>query len=142
MAGCGQCIKVEPDCDVMDGIVKKEVKEDMQSVKEEPVCDDSADTSEAAVGELYADHEVKDELVLGIERKYRPGIGLAVRGMVKKDEDMQSVKEEPVCDDSADTSEAALGELYADHEVKDELVLGIERQYRPGIGLAVRGLTG
>ncbi|XP_063630910.1 nucleolar protein 58-like [Cydia splendana] len=122
----------------MDGLLKKEVKEEMQSVKDEPVYDDGADTSEAALGELYAEHEVKDELVLGTERQHRPGIGLAVRGLLKKEvkEEMQSVKDEPAYDDGADTSEAALGELYAEHVVKDELVLGPERPHRPDVGLA------
>ncbi|XP_061727298.1 zinc finger protein 625-like [Cydia pomonella] len=144
MAGCGQCVKVEPDCDVMDSIVKKEViNEEMHSVKEETMYDDNSDTSEAVLAELYADHVVKDELVLGPERPHRPDVGFVVRGIVKMemkltDEAMPSVKVESVYDDGAVTSEAALAELYADHVVKDELVLGPERPRRPDVGLVVR----
>ncbi|XP_063545041.1 zinc finger protein 883-like [Cydia strobilella] len=127
---------------VVRGIVKEEKKK-MQVVKEEPVYGDSADTCETALAGLYAAHVVKDELVLGPERPHRPDVSLVVRGIVKKevklkDEEMQSVKVEPVCDDSADTREAALSGLYAAHVVKDELVPGPERPHRPDVGLVVR----
>ncbi|XP_061726955.1 uncharacterized protein LOC133532357 isoform X2 [Cydia pomonella] len=224
-----------------------------ERVKEE--CSDSDDgcgVSEAAMlAGLYAEHEVKDELVLGPERPHRPTVGLVVRGgraldvaeggraaagargagarlardcsvrlerlasraarapqpaaaadsagehqsygTPEKEEtcdicgesfDLESdlikhvavhihvptsaeqgagrpdvtgnarVKEEAEfmdeeervieeCSDSDDgcgVSEAAmLAGLYAEHEVKDELVLGPERPHRPTVGLVVRG---
>ncbi|XP_063630746.1 zinc finger protein 570-like [Cydia splendana] len=61
--------------EILKRLVKKEVKEEMQRVKDEPVYDDSAETSEAALDE----HVVKDELVLGPERPHRPDVGLVVR---------------------------------------------------------------
>ncbi|XP_061725771.1 zinc finger protein 239-like [Cydia pomonella] len=53
--------------------------------------------------------------------------------------DQEHVKEEPEfrVEESCVKPEL-LGELYADHEVKDELVLGPERPHRPDGGLVVR----
>ncbi|XP_061726944.1 zinc finger protein 571-like isoform X4 [Cydia pomonella] len=249
-------VKEEAERDLAEMPPVKEEAEFMdeeERVKEE--CSDSDDgcgVSEAAMlAGLYAEHEVKDELVLGPERPHRPTVGLVVRGgraldvaeggraaagargagarlardcsvrlerlasraarapqpaaAADSDSEHQSygtpekeetcdicgesfdlksdlikhvavhihvpasaeqgagrpdvtgnarVKEEAEfmdeeervieeCSDSDDgcgVSEAAmLAGLYAEHEVKDELVLGPERPHRPTVGLVVRG---
>ncbi|XP_061727361.1 gastrula zinc finger protein 5-1-like isoform X2 [Cydia pomonella] len=207
-------VKQEPERATYRARVKEEAEfmDEEERVKEE--CSDSDDgcgVSEAAMlAGLYAEHEVKDELVLGPERPHRPTVGLVVRrvadggfvtgaGFFARDcsvqlerlsthatrghqprgtagcetttpphtdsdieqqifvrpekEQTSRVKEEAEfmdeeervkeeCSDSDDgcgVSEAAmLAGLYAEHEVKDELVLGPERPHRPAVGLVVR----
>ncbi|XP_061727375.1 uncharacterized protein LOC133532636 [Cydia pomonella] len=77
-------VKEEAETDLAEMPRVKEEAEFMdeeERVKEE--CSDSDDgcgVSEAAMlAGLYAEHEVKDELVLGPERPHRPTVGLVVR---------------------------------------------------------------
>ncbi|XP_061729418.1 uncharacterized protein LOC133534323 [Cydia pomonella] len=75
-------VKQEPES-VTDRVIVKEEAEfaDEECVKEE--CEggiDKCGVSEAAMlAGLYADHEVKDEVVLGPERPHRPDVALVVR---------------------------------------------------------------
>ncbi|XP_061726953.1 gastrula zinc finger protein XlCGF46.1-like [Cydia pomonella] len=76
-------VKEEVDTDLLEmPLIKEEPAflDEKECVKEE--CEDSTDgygVSETAIPNLYAEHEVKDELVLGPERPHRPTVGLVVR---------------------------------------------------------------
>ncbi|XP_063391189.1 uncharacterized protein LOC134676733 [Cydia fagiglandana] len=64
---------VDTDCDVKNELVLRS-----EHVKEEPLSDsEEYEMSEAAMlSDLYANHVVKDELVLGPEHPYRPDVSL------------------------------------------------------------------
>ncbi|XP_063632459.1 homeobox protein PKNOX2-like [Cydia splendana] len=73
-------VKQEPAGEVGARGEPAEQRVDQVHVKKEPEFKVEVSCEMEPWSELYADHVVKDELVLGPERPHRPDVGLVVRG--------------------------------------------------------------